>query len=35
MTATVRRRSAKVSALVAHLRSTFGDPPIWDRAVSS
>jgi DNA-binding transcriptional LysR family regulator len=29
-----RRSSAKLRALVSHLRSAFGDPPLWDRPVS-
>jgi DNA-binding transcriptional LysR family regulator len=26
-----RRVSAKVTAIIAHLRATFGTPPYWDR----
>lgn len=29
-----RRVSAKLRALVSHLRGAFGDPPLWDRPVS-
>ena len=29
-----RRVSAKVLALIAHLRTTFGTPPYWERQVS-
>ena len=28
-----RRVSAKVSALVAHLRTAFGWPPYWERSI--